>query len=443
MPDISAILGSTKVALEKQATDHFGSAVEDFVRGSLGLPGTIVPGTKIGKRDPYTWYSSSYASALSGGTNFRPKLKFLFKVEFAFTPEAVDAYREVLGGKSANDFTFMIKAVDRPKVDFEYEDDVNRYNFRTKVLKKIRHRELTLTFMDDTGNRVFDFFRTLMFLHSPITKRALSRDGTLDGPNTLLTPDDSGMAFSSVSGLGTVERDDIAHRGVINSAVGGSIAYIRVKQMFVNPSGNDGGGSKSIDPQMVVYDFINPRITSFDLDDLTHESSDPSLLTMQFDYDWMEMVKTGTLYSTPGPIYNITVPGVTNAPVDILNGKNAPKETAASVKGISPGGGGNPYLNILTNQAARAAQKITSDAVNKAVKSVAGSGPFATAIAGSLSSVGRGINGLVSAGASDLLTGAASSAKSTYTSITRPTASDSSTLGSDNAKIVRSTDGGG
>jgi hypothetical protein len=452
MPDISAILKSSKIALEKQATDKFGSAVEDFVKGKLGLGDKTKPLAKIGKRDPYSWYASSYASALSGGTDYRPKLKFLFKVEFIFTPEAIAAYPQL----KSQDFTFMIKSVDRPKVDFEYEDDVNQYNFRTKVLKKIRHRELTVTFMDDTGNRVFDFFRTLMFLHSPITQRALQRE-IIDGkkpPSPLTITEGNGMAFTSAIDLGKATQADIAHRGVINPAfgqsggVGGSIACIRVKQMFINPGGYVGPDNvRKIDPQEVIYDFLNPRIVSFDLDDLTHESSDPSLLTMQFDYDWMEMVKVGTLYEADGPTYNITVPGITNAPVDTLSGKQAPRDVAQSPKGVSPAGGGNPFLNILTNQASRAAQKITADVVNKAVKQIAGKGPLGGLVAGALTPIAAGagsyVNGLVGTGARDLLTGAASAVRGTFTTSTRPTASDSATRTSDNATIIRSTDGGG
>jgi len=450
MPDISAILKSTKLSLEKQAADTFGSAVEDFARGKLGLGDKTTPLAKIAKRDPYSWYASSYASALSGGTDYRPKLKFLFKVEFIFTPQAIAAYPQL----KSQDFTFMIKSVDRPKVDFEYEDEVNEYNFRTKVLKKIRHRELTVTFMDDTGNRVFDFFRTLMFLHSPITQRALQRE-LIDGkkpPSALSIAEGNGMAFTSASSLGSATQADIAHRGVINSFVGGSIACIRVKQMFVNPAGRTGRDHmRIIDPQEVTYDFLNPRIVSFDLDDLTHESSDPSLLTMQFDYDWMEMVKVGTLYEADSPTYNITVPGITNSPVDILSGKQAPRDVAQSPAGISPAGAGNPFLKILTNQAGRAAQKITADVVNKAVKQVAGSGRFGGLVAGALTPIASAaggfasgaVSGLVGAGARDLITGASSSLKGTFASSTRPVANDSATRTDDNSTYVRSTNPGG
>ncbi len=441
MSDISAILKSSKLALEKQATDKFGSAVEDFARGALGYGVGVAPSARISNRDPYAWSASSYAAALAGGTDYRPKLKFLFKVEFIFTPEAIAAYPQL----KSQDFTFMIKSVDRPKIDFEYEDDVNQYNFRTKALKRIRHRELTVTFMDDTGNRVFDFFRTLMFLHSPITQRSLNREPGA-APSPLTITEGNGMAFTSATSLGDASQEDIAHRGVINGgagAVGGSISCIRVKQMFVNPAGRISAQNiKTVDPQEVTYDFLNPRIVSFDLDDLTHESSDPSLLTMQFDYDWMEMVKVGQLYEASSPTYNITAPGVTGAPVDILGGSSDSGPVGAQgAVGISPAGGGNPFLNILTNQASRAAQKITADAVNRTVSQIAGRGQLGGLVAGALTPIAAGVSGLISTGARDLIVGAASAAKGTFTSSTRPTATDSATRTNDGATIVRSTNG--
>lgn len=442
MADISAVLSSTQIALEKQAADAFGAVVEDFTRGTLGFPSTTPPVSRIAPREPSTWYSTAYAAALSGGTSYRPKLKFLFKVEFIFKPEVLAVYPVL----RSNDFTFMIKSIDRPKVDLEYEDDVNRYNFRTKVLKRVRHRELTVTFLDDTGNRVFDFFRTLMFLHSPITQRAALRDGTIAPPTSSSALLGSGMAFSS---LGQAGYGDISHRGVVNSNVGGVMEAIRVKQLFVNPA----AANIQDATQQVTFDFLNPRVISFDLDDLTHEASDASLLTMQFDYDWLEMVKVGTLKAADGPIYNIAVPNTTNLSVDVLSNSNPPAESRTGSNPIPSAGGTNPVVAILSNQAARAAQKITNDAINRAVRTTAGGGRFATDVAGRLTgALGSTVNGIIGAASRDLLTGITSAGKAgvgigvpsngkgTTSTTVGPIANDSATLSDDNASISRSTD---
>lgn len=425
--NISNILSTTKVALEKQATDSFGAYVADFAQGKLSIPPGAADNTGLyqptQQDDPKTWYSSSYAAALAG-SNFRPKLKFLFKVEFAFN-EALrkEPTYSQLFDKHSNDFTFMIKSVDRPKVDFDYEEEVNQYNFRTKVLKKITHRELTLTFMDDVGNRVFDFFRLLMLIYSPITRGGPERDGKADAPIVTAEPP-SGMSF-----LSDVKKYN-AHRGVINAVAGQAIKYIRIKQIFLDPS-----VKLNQAPKMVYYDFINPRLKSFDLDDMNHEASDPNLLTMLFDYDWMEMVKFDKINQGIGPVFPGVSANAPTAPVDLLGAIKGPASTESSVAG-----GNNPFARILSARAGTVGQQFTSSAVNRAVQSVAGGGAVGTAIGGALGSVGTSVgnsingylgnqistvSGVVTSGAGSLISGATRGLATKFTSLIRPAASDS------------------
>lgn len=389
MANIKPILNSAQIALERQAADRFGAAVEDFSRGvigpALGQPAPLPGGQVPFNRNDGSFYATSYAHALAGGTDYRPKLKFLFKVEFVFTPEAKAAFPHVFGAAGANDFTFMVRSVDRPKIDFEYEDDVNMYNFRTKVLKKIRHRELTITFMDDVGNRVIKFFRALMMLYSPITRRQLDREAF--GVNRTTPPkpasinSGNGMMFENIKD----SRNDNAIRGVVNSEVGGAIETIRVKQIFVDPGAQLGAAVKE-----VIFDFLNARLVSFDLDDLSHDTSDVNIMTMQFDYDWMEIVEVGSLESVDGPIYNVAVPGVGGAPVDIsLPGRS-----------VDSPGGGNAFLDILSSSIGRASQQVTSEAINRGVASIAGRGRFASMIGSQTSSI---LGGVIGAAGRDLI----------------------------------------
>lgn len=348
--DISSVLKSSKIALEKQAADKFGAAVETFTKSAASTLGIPSPETTVNRNDG-NFYSSSYAAALAGGTSYRPKHKFLFTVEFIFTQEAKRLFPQ-LNTKGANDFTFMVTKVDKPKITFDWEDDINMYNFRTKALKKIHHDEIGLSFLDDTGNRVFNLFRMLVMLYQPITRRQLNRDGTTDAPKTELY-DGNGMAFTS--DLSAADQKDSSHRAVINSSVGNAIEAIRVKQVFIDPSAPLSNAVKEI-----AYDFLNARIVSFDFDELASEGSDLSTMSMKFDYDWLEMVEVGALAKTDGPIYDIKTPGVLGAPVNYTPAGN-PVST-----------GGNPFLGILTNQAGRLAQKLTSSAINSVVKVLPG-----------------------------------------------------------------------
>lgn len=391
MANLKPFLDSTKISLEKRASDQFGAAVEDFGRGKLsravGLPAPLANEQVPFDRKDGSFYASSYAHALAGATSYRPKLNFLFKVEFIFTPQAIAAFPNVFGGVHQNDFTFMVRSVDRPKIDFEY-DEVNMYNFNTKVLKKIRHRELTVTFIDDTGNRVLNFFRHLLMIQSPITRRQLLREGTMAPPQPGTLTSSNGMQFST--DFSNPTNYDNAIRGTVDREIKDPsqqhsevIQVIRVKQMYVDPGAQLGASTKE-----VIYDFINARIVSFDLDVLTHDTSDVSLMTMQFDYDWMEIVDVGNMKKVDGPNYNIAVPGVGGAPIDI------------SVYGKNPlTNPGNGYLNIINNQLGRAAQTITSSAISRAVTSIAGNGRFASAIGAPISSM---LGGIIGAGARNL-----------------------------------------
>jgi hypothetical protein len=427
MANISPILDSTKISLERAAADKFGAAVEQFATGTIGPALGITPESPAGtttRPNDGSFYSSSYAAALAGGTSYRPKLKFLFKVEFVFTEEAKKAFPGVLGAATSQDFTFMIKSVDLPKIDFEYEEDINMYNFRTKALKKIRHRELTLTLMNDTGNRVLNFFRAVMMLHSPITRRQMRRqngsyEDRIRAPEALSIQEGNGMNFAAANDAST---NDTAIRGTIESQVGNVIQSIRVKQMYVNPGSQLGAAVEE-----TIFDFLNARLVSFDLDDLSHESSDANLVTMQFDYDWMEIVQVGALVKTDSPNYNIAVPGVHGAPSDI-----SPAGTATT-----SAGGGNVFTNILTNQLGRATQSITSSAINKAVATIAGKGQFASLIGSQTSNI---LGGLVGAASRNIGSGLINQAGAAFTKVNVITPPSISPAGT--SSVMDSTTGG-
>lgn len=459
--DLSSVLQSSKTALEKQATDSFGAVAEDFARNSLRLPtsksGPVVVDAKQTDRQtprPGTWNASSYAAVLAGATELRPKLKFLFKVEFIFNQAALSQFPPGVARQlQQNRFTFMIKSVDRPKVDFEYEDDVNIYNYRTKALKKIRHRELTVTFMDDVGNNVFDFFRTLLMIYSPITREAVKRDGNVNArPDPRRYELGSGMTFSD---LGDFRQDDVAHRGVVNATAGGAIELIRVKQIFIDP-GTPAGNSESA-VKAVFYDFINPRIVSFDLDDLSHELSEPNLLTMQFDYDWLEMTKHDKILATGdgGPTNDIVLKasastnGSPGVPADILGGTRQVELTEMS-RALNAGrGDGNPFLNILSGAAASATRKLTSDIVNKSVQQIPGLGRFSNTsigravtggIGNAVSAVAQQTGGIIGGAVSKQVGGLFSSVNQSSARAASPVFSDSSTPTENFRSFERSSD---
>lgn len=458
MADYGQILKGAGVSLDRAVTQQFGSAVEQYTRGVLGTaingkattspqPNAVSDPTV--RRDPRDWISSSYAAHLATG-DFRPKLKFLFKVEFKFKQSVLAELGELGKRLGSGEYTFLITKVDRPKFEFEYEDSVNQYNFNTKVLRRIKHRELTMSFMDDTGNRVFDFFSAMVLLFSPVVTQDVAVEGA---GSAALWPSEknpmkyqlgSGMAFSGQQTVqvGNVGTNDLANRRAVLSDAGTALECIRVKQMFTDTS--DGVKPKF---KEVIFDFVNPRIMSFDMDELSHEDTNPNILNMTFDFDWMEMVKVENLNGTPSPVMQkaLTPEG---APFDILGNQLA--TTEPGVPSQKPGNN-NPYINIAAGVARQTAQRITNETVNRVVKSIPGNGRFASvitqpignAIAGTLTSqIGSKTNSFIAdtlvPGLSKFGTSLVGGSKST-TPISSPPVIDSASPRSSGS----STDSGG
>jgi hypothetical protein len=446
---VDNLLKDSKIQLEKGALDKFGAAVDDFKNGSI--PDQTGSGTaptdpaarkNLVERQLATnrtlqqnsWISSSYAATLAGGSPFRPKLKFMFQVQFNFTQAAIEYHPEIRAKLQDNSFTFMVKSIERPKVELEYEEDVNMYNFRTKVLKRIRHRDLTMTFIDDVGNRIFEFFRILMEIHSPITRGGRLRDGKLgEKPDTSVLSKASGMTF--IRDL--LKRGaNNAHRAVVNSAFGNVIDSIRVKQIYVDPTT---GLNDAV--RMVTFDFMNPRVVSFDFDDLSHEANDVSQLTMVFDYDWLEMMDAGSLSAAGGAYMdNINVFGPRN-----MTGVPLDPTPAFMNEGTSSGGNRGPLGSLqkgVSGMVGRYGQKLTSDTIAKGVSTISGGNRFATKLLGQATG---SLSGLVSSVITDRTSAGIGQAYGLGNSLTARASSalikDAATPGDDSAaSVVQSSD---
>ena len=110
------------------------------------------------------WESVHYADDL---LDVGVKPKFLYKVKFIINPKT---------GMSADEITllqkaqFLIKTIDKPTIQMEYQD-VNYYNFRTKVLTKVTYSPLNMVFFDDASNYVTNFFVKYLGYISPVFNR--------------------------------------------------------------------------------------------------------------------------------------------------------------------------------------------------------------------------------------------------------------------------------
>ena len=277
--DISNIAVNVGVNLEHTALDKFGAAVGNFAYqknlgplGAIANPlihglGNALFGGSVSSaprgQPPVQgdWTSSKYADDLVA---FAPKHRFIFKVRFIFN----DPYSRI-----NREFMYVVREIDKPKVAFEYED-VNMYNFRTKVLKAIRHEPLTMSFHDDIQNKVLDFFNAYRLAYSPISSLDNNQSSAFESAGMDFYPPDGGPAGVNSASIGLLEGGNV---NVLN--------YIEVIQIYAHGT------------RQTSFLFANPRIEQFDFDNLAHESSEGNGLTVSFNYDSlkiMDSVPTGT-----------------------------------------------------------------------------------------------------------------------------------------------------
>lgn len=376
MQDLSGIIKSTGVALEREAYKVFGAAVENQVNRVLGgIFGnqeqqersptdaeTVVQNIEPGVWDAARSAAQLTSNRLGGSAIWSPRLKFLFKVTFKFNPEVID-YAQRLGidaNQLQRELTFVIKQIDLPKVDYEYEE-VNMYNFRTKVLKSISHKELNFSFYDDMKNNALDFMNLIRMLYIPISRREYDNGTRLE---------DYGFAFSdNPSVMNTALRANLP--GSINSP----LIQMIIHQYYVDRS------STNETALVKVNDFVftNPRITSLDASDQDHENGGtPNMVAGTFDYDalYIEVEQDAKTHKrrTSSMTYDI-----------LSDYSEGAAETTRGAE-IGPGKTRNPFIDILARQGQRLVQTGVTNVLNRALGGVAG-GKLARGLSGAISGV--------------------------------------------------------
>lgn len=399
MSDVSRIIKGTGVALEQQAFNQFGAAVENQARNLGLIGGRKVPGVndihgplpnKAGEapiraaESAYyaqsgVWEPTRYAAALTqaeqGGLD--PKQKFLFKVTFWFDEKINNsAAISTLGGNSSQSdlskaLTFMVKQIDLPKVNFEYEE-VNMYNYRTKVLKSISHRELNFSFMDDVGNSVMDFVNIYRMLLQPMARQNAA---SWESANYA----DYGFAFQKV-----LSAPDSALRGLLPDGAKRILRKIVIHQFYVNRGGSPDG---SLDQMIRTNDFVflNPQLTEMDMGELDHENGSTfNMVTANFAFDGLVVNPNQSVFSSDGTYKHKDISLDVR---DMLTGPTPSLNINRGSSGIPAGGQRNPFMDIISNQAGRAVSAGITGALSRSALGRAAGGALSGVIypiAGSL-----------------------------------------------------------
>jgi len=195
---------------------------------------------------------------------YAPKFKFLFILQITLST----AYQGGLGD-SANRLAFVVKHSTRPNINVEHED-VNLYNFWTRVPKRTIYEPITMRFYDDIQGQAHLFYTAYLESLSPISRRGIREAiRSTSGVDWLQA---NSMNFNNIDTLGSAS---------ISALEGGAtsiISEIRLFHMY------DYG------KLMNVYEFHNPKLLTMNLDELDMaESGGGSEIELSFGYDAMHI----------------------------------------------------------------------------------------------------------------------------------------------------------
>jgi len=195
-----------------------------------------------------------------------PKHKFMFIVQFV--PSS--GYDTLTGLDAA----FMAYEATRPNIRYQMED-VNFYNFRSKVITKTEFEPMTIKLYDDIGNRVGNF-------HAAVLK-ALTPVANFPSRLEFNSPEDLGTRYDTegpeIDGVVFQGRSSTASYGPLNNIPGTTTGNITLFEEIIVYHVFDGGRLLN------VYRCYNPRISDLKLDDLSMAESAITNLEFTFAYD--------------------------------------------------------------------------------------------------------------------------------------------------------------
>lgn len=262
------VLAPLGINLEREALGAFGDFVDSKNRieafRNLGLSESeATEFAQLAKPGEFNVRAPALASV-----QISPKQKFLFQVQFFIDPQV---FNEVKGGVSEltlAKFGFFVKQIDRPKVEYAYED-INMYNVRTRVLTRINHQPLNISLWDDARNTVGEFVNLYRRAHTPSARQDEYTGGNIE---------ESGFTFST--GILNPSARDFSTRVALPGNAKHFLKEIKISQIYSTHSSHQSHAF-----EMTIYRFFNPVIKAFDFDDVNHETGESNGVTMQIDYD--------------------------------------------------------------------------------------------------------------------------------------------------------------
>lgn len=202
-----------------------------------------------------------------------PKFKFLFLVQFV-PADGYESLDDILRGMA-----FVVKKSSRPHIKYVAED-VNYYNYRSKLITRTEYQDMTMTFHDDILNNTTRVYSAYL---KAMTPSANLTPDMMPSPDLLET---SGMSFDGQVLQTNLPIEDQLAANTYAASLGPLIndnkqqVFKKIVLYHVFDSGNS----------VTVYNFINPRILELSPDDVDMSaSSEGSELSFTFSYDYVNI----------------------------------------------------------------------------------------------------------------------------------------------------------
>ena len=237
------------------------------------VAGNPIPASQSG-----VWSYQSAAAEMANirSNQFTPKYKFQFIVDVELAPEL----QGITTSSAIRNFTFLATEVDRPGVKYTMEE-VNSYNFRFSVPKKMAFNPVTISLLDDNANDGMRLLMSVIRSISPILNCARtsadieSNDGIRFTDQQSYYDKDNNAYLAS---LGPVQSASQWLGGQVSDTTS-PILSITVYHLY------DKSGYVNL------YQYINPKVTDVDFDKLSmiDTANQVNELKFSFVYDWVNV----------------------------------------------------------------------------------------------------------------------------------------------------------
>jgi hypothetical protein len=326
--------------------------------------------TTNGQGQPLLLQDSSLAATNFGinGIQFLsvPKSKFMFYVRFLRTGASslnsdgsVNIAADIISDQNVSaDIGFVVKHMDRPRINFETET-INQYNKKRVIQKKVTYNPIQLTFHDTIDNQVYRMFQSYFEFYFADSQHSSTFDWTNDVISSQIIGTDIGWGFIGSN---------------LTAGLANYFTTVEVYQVFSGYYNQ--------------YDLINPKFLRFEPDQLDYsDGQSTNEITLELAYEGVNFVANGAYLGDnfalidmmgldrsdfyepfPGPITGselVNVDGFDNflvSPINALNGftntlNNAiatitsPLTTALSIGGALQGTFSSDANSLLATSA--------------------------------------------------------------------------------------------